>query len=260
MVTTSLTIGSGGSGGVFGPSMVIGGCLGACVGTVFHTWAPGWVPDVGPFTLVGMAGFFAGVAKTPISTLLMVGELTGNYSLLLPSMLVVCIAMIIAHRWTIYSEQVRTRAESPVHRGELLHDVLAELVVGDLVGTSAAPSVIAPTMPLRDVIRVVDESRQSMIAVVDSAGRLRGVLQSRTVRSVLSEDPARGIVIAEDLIAPDIPVLRSTDTVDRALELLALQDVDVLPVLGPEGSLLGMLDRRAILGAYRRRIEELRKG
>jgi chloride channel protein, CIC family len=101
IATTSLTIGSGGSGGVFGPSMVIGGCIGAAVGTIFHMWFPILVPDVAPFAIVGMAGFFAGVAKTPISTRLMVGELTGNYTLLLPSMLVVCLAMIIAHRWTI---------------------------------------------------------------------------------------------------------------------------------------------------------------
>jgi chloride channel protein, CIC family len=201
MLTTSLTIGSGGSGGVFGPSMVIGGCLGACVGTVFHSWFPSVVPDVGPFTIVGMAGFFAGVAKTPISTLLMVGELTGNYSLLLPSMLVVCLAMIIVHRWTIYSEQVRTRAESPAHRGELLHDVLADLRIGDVMRA-----------------KVADE----------------GVPQ------------------------PDVPMLRPDDTVDRALELLALQHVDVLRVMATDGSVVGIVDRRAVLGAYRRRIAELR--
>jgi CIC family chloride channel protein len=260
MLTTSLTIGSGGSGGVFGPSMVIGGCLGACVGTVFHAWFPTLVPDVGPFTIVGMAGFFAGVAKTPISTLLMVGELTGNYSLLLPSMLVVCIAMIIVHRWTIYSEQVRTRAESPVHRGELLHDVLAELQVGSVVSREPNFQTVDPSMSLRAVIRVAEDAHQHTVPVVDKKGQLHGVLTADTMRSVLAEDPVRGVVIAEDLLTPNIPVLRTTDTVDRALELLALQHVDVLPVLSPDGSLAGLLDRRAILGAYRRRIEELRNG
>jgi CIC family chloride channel protein len=257
MVTTSLTIGSGGSGGVFGPSMVIGGCLGAAVGTVFHHWLPGLVPDVGPFTIVGMAGFFAGVAKTPISTLLMVGELTGNYSLLLPSMLVVCLAMIIVHRWTIYSEQVRTRAESPVHRGELLHDVLAELVVGDIVRKEPVLTV-APTLTLRDVAHLIEEGQARLVPVIDSAGLLRGVLAADLVRRVLAEDPARGVVIAADLLVPNHHVLRASDTVDRALELLALDDVEVLPVVTDDGNLVGLLDRRAILGAYRRRIEELR--
>jgi CIC family chloride channel protein len=260
MVTTSLTIGSGGSGGVFGPSMVIGGCLGACVGTVFHAWMPEVVPDVAPFTIVGMAGFFAGVAKTPISTLLMVGELTGNYSLLLPSMLVVCLAMIIGHRWTIYSEQVRTRAESPVHRGELLHDVLAELELGSVIDGSQHLRTVSPSTPLRDVVRIMDECQQRTLPVVDTAGAVHGVLSGDVVRSVLAEDPARGIVVAEDLLVPHVPMLHSTDTVDRALEVLALQHVDVIPVLSAHGDLAGLLDRRAILGAYQRRIQEVRAG
>ena len=258
MFTTSLTIGSGGSGGVFGPSMVIGGCLGAAVGTIFHAVAPTLVPDVGPFTIVGMAGFFSGVAKTPISTLLMVGELTGNYSLLLPSMLVVCLSMIIVHRWTIYSEQVRTRAESPVHKGEVLHDVLSELEIGKIVIASNTATV-APSTPLREVIRILDEAHQRVAPVIDAAGQLHGVLGGEVVRAVLAEDPARGIVIAEDLLTPNVPVLRSSDTLDRALELLALQHVDVLPVVTAADEFLGLLDRRSILAAYRQRVEELKR-
>ena len=259
MITTSMTIGSGGSGGVFGPSMVIGGCLGACVGTWFHTWFPDLAPNVGPFTIVGMAGFFAGVAKTPISTLLMVGELTGNYALLLPSMLVVCLSMIIVHRWTIYSEQVRTRADSPAHRGELLHDVLAELLVGTVVDGRARVRTVAPSTSLREVMKIVDDAVQRTIPVVDGDGRLQGTLSADVVRAVLADEPARGLVVAQDLLTPDIPMLRSDEPVQRALELLALQHVDELPVVSQQGGLLGLLDRRAILGAYRRRIEELRE-
>jgi CIC family chloride channel protein len=258
IVTTSLTIGSGGSGGVFGPSMVIGGCLGAAVGTLFHAWLPGLVPHVGPFTIVGMAGFFAGVAKTPISTLLMVGELTGNYALLLPSMLVVCLSMIITHRWTIYSEQVRTRAESPVHRGEMLHDVFAELTVDAVVDRSARPLTVPPSTPIRDVVKLLDEAHLRAVAVVDPDGRLHGILTAELVRAVLAENPARGLVVAEDLLVPDLPTLRTDDSVPRALELFALQHVDVLPVVSIEDELVGLLDRRAILSAYRRRIDELR--
>jgi CIC family chloride channel protein len=258
MLTTSLTIGSGGSGGVFGPSMVIGGCLGAATGTVMNALFPEIAPNVGPFTIVGMAGFFAGVAKTPISTLLMVGELTGNYSLLLPSMLVVCLAMIVAHRWTIYSEQVPTHAESPVHRGELLHDVLAEMQVGSVLADEREPRTVAPDTPLRDVRDILDECKQQSLPVVDERGQFLGVLAGDVVHGILSENPARGVVIAQDLVTPNIPVLKSDDPVDRALELLALQHVDALPVLTPSGALLGLLDRRKVLGAYRRRIEELR--
>jgi CIC family chloride channel protein len=258
MLTTSLTIGSGGSGGVFGPSMVIGGCLGAATGTLMNALFPEIVPNVGPFTIVGMAGFFAGVAKTPISTLLMVGELTGNYSLLLPSMLVVCLAMIIAHRWTIYTEQVSTRAESPVHRGALLHDVLAEMQVASVLDHRDEPPTVSPDTPLRVVRDILERCDQHSLAVVDECGRFVGVLAGDVVHGVLAENPARGVVIAQDLLAPNIPVLVTSDPVDRALELLALQQVDALPVLSADGTLLGLLDRRKILDAYRRRIDELR--
>jgi CIC family chloride channel protein len=260
IVTTSLTIGSGGSGGVFGPSMVIGGCLGAAVGTLLHSSFPGLVPDVGPFTIVGMAGFFAGVAKTPISTLLMVGELTGNYALLLPSMLVVCLAMTIVHRWTIYNEQVRTRAESPVHRGEMLHDVLAELAVGAVIDSDSDEQVhtVTPSTTLRDVAKILEGTNQRALPIVDPTGQLHGVLAADVVRAIIAENPARGLVVAEDLLTPDIPMLQVDDSVQRALELFALQHVDVLPVVSSQGKLVGLLDRRAILSAYRRRLVELR--
>ena len=83
ILTTSLTISSGGSGGVFAPSMVIGGMVGAAVGTVLHAWLPQIVTQPAAFALVGMAGFFAGVAKAPVSSLIMVSEMTTGYGLLL---------------------------------------------------------------------------------------------------------------------------------------------------------------------------------
>ena len=113
-------------------------------------------------------------------------------------------------------------------------------------------------MSIRDVVKLVDETHQSQVPVIDGSGQLRGVLAADIVRAVLAEDPAHGLVVAEDLVLPDIPVLRVDDSVQRALELLALQHVEVLPVVSDPGSLVGLLDRRTILHAYRRRIDELR--
>ena len=259
MVTTSLTIGSGGSGGVFGPSMVIGGSIGAAVGTVFHAWLPDVVPDVGPFAIVGMAGFFAGVAKTPISTLLMVGELTGNYELLLPSMLVVCLSMIIAHRWTIYPEQVGTRANSPAHRDELFHDVLADMPVGKVVDGHDLVRAITPRTTLREVVRLAEETLQRTFPVVDDQRHLVGVLSSDVVRGVMAENPSPGLVVAHDLLTPDIPDIHPDESMQRALDLLALQHVEELPVTADDGTFIGMLDRRAMIEAYRRRVAELKR-
>ena len=116
ILTTSLTIGSGGSAGVFGPSMVIGGCGGGAMGHVrCTTWLRSLVPQPAAFVIVGMAGFFAAAAKTPLSTLVMVSEMIGNYNLLLPSLWVCTLSFLLADQQSIYSEQVVDRLASPVH-------------------------------------------------------------------------------------------------------------------------------------------------
>src|SRR5262249_61812144 len=112
-VTTSLAIGLGGSGGVFGPSMVIGGCLGAAVGTFLNGVWPVLVPRPEVYAIVGMAGFFAGCAHAPISTIIMVSEMTGDYKLLLPTMWVSTLCFVLCRRWTLYEKQVPSRLESP---------------------------------------------------------------------------------------------------------------------------------------------------
>jgi CIC family chloride channel protein len=116
ILTTSLTIGSGGSGGVFGPSMVIGGCGGGALGLVLHHWWPSLVPHPGSFVVLGMGGFFAAAAKTPFSTLVIVSEMTGSYQLLLPALWVCVIAFMLSDEQSIYRSQVEDRSKSPAHR------------------------------------------------------------------------------------------------------------------------------------------------
>lgn len=112
IATTALSIGSGGSGGVFGPSMVIGATLGAAVGNLFHTLMPEVAAHPMTFAMVGMAGFFTATAKTPISTIIMVSELTGNYELLIPSMWVCVFAFLMTQGRTIYRSQIPSRIAS----------------------------------------------------------------------------------------------------------------------------------------------------
>jgi chloride channel protein, CIC family len=118
LVMTSLTIGSGGSGGVFGPSVIIGGCLGAAIGELLHRVWPTMVPNPQVYGIVGMAGFFAAAGHAPISTILMVSEMTGDYQLLLPTMWVAIISFLLCNRWKLYRMQVPGPADSPAHRGE----------------------------------------------------------------------------------------------------------------------------------------------
>jgi CIC family chloride channel protein len=256
MLTTSLTIGSGGSGGVFGPSMVIGGCLGGLVGGLFHRWFPALVPDIGPFTIVGMAGFFAGAANTPISTLLIVSDMSGNYSLFLPAMLVVGISFIVARRWTLYPEQVLTRADSPAHRGEFQYDVLAELTVGNVFDSTRKVVALKPQSSLREIFRLVGDSIQQYFPVVDDQGRVTGGFTLNELREILYEEHIADLVVAKDLARPERAAVHPEDGLQGALNLLTLRDLAELPVVAADGSgrLLGLLARRDIIVAYNARL------
>jgi CIC family chloride channel protein len=144
IVTTALTIGSGGSGGVFGPSMVIGGCGGGALGIVFHKLWPGLVPHPASFVIVGMAGFFAAAAKTPFSTLVIVSEMTGGYNLLLPALWVCALCFLLSDEQSIYSSQIESRALSPAHQGDYVRAVLAGLQVGQFVTPRSEVPVLRP--------------------------------------------------------------------------------------------------------------------
>ena len=133
IVTTSLTIGSGGSGGVFGPGMVIGGFLGGALWAGLHTVAPALVAGAQPgaFVVVGMAAFFGGIAKAPLAVILMVAEMTGEYTLIVPAMLATMVAYLVSGQTSIYEQQVPTRLDSPAHREDYIREAAVDVALDD---------------------------------------------------------------------------------------------------------------------------------
>ena len=149
IVATGFTISSGGSGGVFGPSMLIGGMLGGACGKFLEYCLPNAHIEPAAFVLVGMGGFFAGVSKTPLTSIVMVSEMTGSYKLLVPLMLACGLNMAISRRWTIYEEQVPTPIDSPAHQGDFVVDVLEQLAVRDVGIRTKGVETIPASMPFR---------------------------------------------------------------------------------------------------------------
>src|SRR5258708_7306163 len=129
ILTTGLSIGSGGSGGIFGPGMVIGGILGALIWRISYHLLPGLPDTPAPFVIVGMMALFGGIAHAPLAVMLMVAEMTGNLSMLAPAMIAVGISSIVVGNNTIYTSQVDTRADSPAHRLQLSFPLLSTLAV-----------------------------------------------------------------------------------------------------------------------------------
>ncbi|MBN1772235.1 MAG: chloride channel protein [Deltaproteobacteria bacterium] len=263
ILTTSLSIGSGGSGGVFGPSMVIGATLGGAVGHLFHAAIPGVVEHPTTFAIVGMAGFFAAAANTPISTVIMVSELTGNYELLVPSMWVCALAFLVGKPWSLYRAQVPSKVWSPAHVGEYAPEVLATTSVGEVFRRQRKFVTLRGSMSLREVLDATDQSRQRLFPVLDDDGRLLGAFRIDALTHALHDLP-RGAPppVAAELVPRRTLAVRLSESVDRAQRLLRNNQVDELLVLedGDPVRVAGILTSADVLLAYTRRLSRRQLG
>ncbi len=260
ILATSLTISSGGSGGVFAPSLVIGAMLGGAFGATAQMLFPAVVQDPRAYVLVGMAGFFAGVANTPIATLIMVSELTGNYGLLAPLMLVCVVSMIALRRNTIYEKQVPGRFDSPAHLGDFVVDVLEGIKVADLADQGRVPTPIPEDMALPDILQRIASADSAYYPVVDAEGSMTAIFSVNDIRRILNEEIPPGLVIARDIGVAEVVTASPMEPLTDVLRKLSSRGLDELPVTDPlnPGQVLFMLSRRAVLARYTSELEKKR--
>jgi chloride channel protein, CIC family len=254
IVATSLTLSSGGSGGVFGPSLVIGGALGGAFGLAAHGFAPSMTPDPVACIMVGMCGFFSGVAKTPLAAVIMVMEMTGSYGLLVPCLLVATLAyLVVPIGVRIYEHQVNARIDSPAHKGSFASGLLRRLKVVDAYSPlGPALITVAPARTLSDLARLAGSSHQAAFPVVDGEGRLMGEISVEDIRQSFSDRMPPGLLIASDLMHPVAEALLPSDDLEKAARQLVAQDCDALPVVESAESrkVLGLFGRRELIAAY----------
>jgi CIC family chloride channel protein len=260
ILTTSFSIGSGGSGGVFGPSVVIGGAIGGAVGLMFHAIMPNIVSQPGAFVIVGMAGFFTAVSNTPISTIIFVSEMTNSYHLLLPSLLVCSVAYLASKRWTIYEKQVKNIMHSPAHAGTFFVDVLQEIQVSDLQDRFKQVKCIPEEMLFMDFKKFFSTTKQHYFPVIDQKNRLSGIFSSTDIRSVLFEPDIEQLVVMKDIAQTDIITTCPADNLNSVMRKLTINNIDSLPVVDNKDKtkLLGMLNRREVIAFYNQKVEEMK--
>lgn len=246
IIATSLTIGIGGSGGVFAPSLFIGATLGAAFGDVVGILIPSLAGQVGVFALVGMGAVFAGATRAPITAGIILFELTGEYSIILPLLLAIIVATGTSHlltKDTIYTLKLRRRgvnigtapantALHAVHVSDVM--VSAEAIVGSVTAAEAARLLVASSRPA--------------LPVITPGGDFVGVLTVRAVTDALANDDNSSDLTAGDLIELADTVLPGS-TLDGALDLVLAVDSDGVPVVDDEGLLRGWLGQNAVLRA-----------
>ncbi|MBU0985984.1 MAG: chloride channel protein [Proteobacteria bacterium] len=258
--TTSFSIGSGGSGGVFGPSIVIGGAMGGVVGKMFNLLLPGVVTEPGAFVVVGMAGFFTAVSNTPISTIIFVSEMTNSYHLLLPSLLVCSVSYLSARRWTIYDRQVKNKIDSPAHAGDFFVDILQTIRVKDLMHLVKNVDAIPQKMTFREFREFFSETKQHYFPVVDQDKRLVGIFSSTDIRGVLFSRGIGNLVVMRDVATYDIIFTTPSDDLNSVLQKFTTKNIDSLPVVKDDdhGILIGMLNRREVITFYNEQVRKMK--
>jgi CIC family chloride channel protein len=255
ILTTGFTIGSGGSGGVFGPSMVIGGCGGGALGIVLYgIMPPGSCPMPASFVIVGMAGFFAAASKTPFSTLVMVSEMTGNYNLLLPTLWVCALAFLLSDEQSIYSSQVENRSRSPAHKGDYIREVLTGIRVKQFLQPGLDFPVLQPGDSLAIVLQRLNATDYPVLPVVDAENKLQGVTRLEEVYNASQAPHLSPFVLVVDMMLTDVDPLTPEDPLDRAMELFVDNDLLALPVVNSlkEMKVIGLMRRADVANAYLR--------
>ncbi len=230
---TSASISSGGSGGVFGPSVFIGGMLGGAFGKLIAHLAPGSGIQPAAFALVGMGGFFAGVSKTPLTSLLMICEITGSYQLLVPLMLVCTISYALSRKWTIFEEQVQTPLDSPAHQGDFEVDVLERMTVEEAGVRTEGVVTFQEEAPLRTILDQISRSSETLFPVLNGEGRLTGVFNLHDIRLAWMGGAWSQLIVADDLATKPVLTVRATDNLATALKRMTELNADEAPVVAP---------------------------
>ncbi len=258
---TSLTIGSGGSGGDFAPSIVIGGMLGGLFGGGMHALLPNLVTQPGAYVMIGMATFLSGVANVPIATTIMISEMTGSYTLLVPLLFSGVVVHLVARRWSLYPEQVRTSHDSPVHQLELTPDLLSTVTIGSVIDHPVYYHTLEPSNTLSEMLDVFTRTREVVLPVAAPVSRphqssstpsYTGMVLLDDVQSLLkSSDTLRNVVIAHDVQVPFASV-KLDDTLDTVLNAFLETQYPELPVLNAEGKIVGFARQGQIISEYYR--------
>jgi CIC family chloride channel protein len=251
IVATSCTISSGGSGGVFGPSVFIGAMLGGAFGYLGHELAPGWVINPSSFVLVGIGGFFAGVAKVPMASIIMACEMSNSYSLLVPLMLVSSVSYVLLGKTSLYEKQVLTAMASPAHIGEFARDLLRGMLVYEAVKDHPV-TVIPEDMPYSELVKVILKSGNTCFPVVGQEGRMTGIISVNEIREILFEESLSHLVVAKDISNPGIVPILWRDTLEDALDKMVELQMDELPVVHEESPdiIATMISKQDILSYY----------
>jgi CIC family chloride channel protein len=252
LAATSLTLGSGGSGGIFAPSLFIGAVLGGALGHVFHTLFPALTAESGAYALVGMGAVVSAATHAPLTSIMIIFEMTNDYKIILPLMFACIIGNVVAsglNRNSIYTMKLVRRGVN-IRKGRDVN-VLASLKVEGVV--SSDHITIDEGTHLGAMLQLMVKHPNAYFYVTDPNKRLRGVVAVDDLRQVILDGGVlENLLIAKDVMRDNVPRVQPSDTLDRVMLLFGTGEWDELPVVdgAGDGVLAGVVTRQSLIGAY----------
>ena len=255
IICTSITLGSGGMGGVFAPSLFIGAMVGTAFGSSVHFIFPTLSASAETYSVVGMGAVAGAVMQAPLTNILMLFELTNDYTLILPIMATCIAASYTYQRFTkhsIYMQYLLNKGINIRHGREA--SIMNSIKVQDVMSTDI--TTIAQEMPFRKILETISYSKNFYFPVLDNKGDMTGILSFSDIREVIFEEQLGDLLVAGELANTKVYSLTPQQNLNDAMEIFSQLDVDQLPVVRSEDKLkvIGMLTRGDMMASYNRAI------
>lgn len=253
ILATSLTLGSGGSGGVFAPSLFIGAMLGSSFGSLIHLIFPAIPISTGAYALVGMGAVFAGSAQAPISAILILFEMTGDYKILLPLMITCVISTLVVKRFSrdsIYTLKLSRRGINIMKI--VKHDLMDKIPVSEAMFRKII--TVNETMLVKDAGLMIKNTTHRGFPVLNVEGKLTGIITYNDINKALNS--GNGNVPVSEIMTQDIIFCYPEETLKTALERLGEKNIGRIPVVEQKDltHLLGLITRKNIIAAYNKEL------
>jgi len=248
---TSITIGSGGSGGIFAPSLFLGAMAGGFFGMAVHTLFPTVTASHGAYSIVGMGAVVAATTHGPLAAILILFEMTGDYKIILPLMFACIVGIITSSQLlkdSIYTLKLARRGIDIKEGKEV--NILKSIQVREIM--SQKVETIPEGWLLERMTDKISKSKFNSFPVLDSDNKLCGILSFNDYSDAIFDEDLKHLVVAKDLATPTVVTVSTHDNLYAALEKISRKDFATLPVVSANdpGELVGIISRRDIIGAY----------
>ncbi len=247
IVATSLTIASGGSGGVFLPSLYMGAMAGGLYGTAVQALLPGLPASSGAYALIGMSGVLAAATHSPITAMILLIEITGDYKVVLPAMIVVTLASLVGRSLkedSLYTLKLARKSDA-VYRQENV--ILRTHTVGRVM--KPAVHAVREDTPIPAILRYFLDHEAAFLYVVDSQGKLLGAISIHDIKDPEIRDLG-SLVLAVDVAERNLSKVSPEDTLADCMDQFAASEHDELPVVSGDGTLVGVVRRKDVLRVF----------